>query len=77
MPRKSRSRKNSVLSTTKKVGMKSVGLLEKGLSGLFGVVKTGVEMGVNDVKKGAKMIASRRRKSKRRKSSRRKSRRRR
>ena len=74
MPRKSRSRKNSVLSTTKKVGMKSVGLLEKGLSGLFGVVKTGVEMGVNDVKKGAKMIASRR-KSKRRKSSRRKSRR--
>ena len=47
MSRKSRSRKNSVLSTTKKVGMKSVGLLEKGLSGLFGVVKTGVEMGLN------------------------------
>jgi hypothetical protein len=68
-----RSRKSGVLGTTKKVAKKTLGFLEEGLSGLFGIVKSGVQMGVSDVKKGAKMIASRRksRRNKRRNATRR------
>jgi hypothetical protein len=68
MAKRRGSRKSGVLRTTKRVAQKTVGFLEKGLSGLFGVVKEGVQMGVKDVKKGVKMVSSRRkhRKSKRR-----------
>lgn len=60
MAKRHASRKSGVLGTTKKVAQKTVGFLEKGLSGLFGVVKSGVQMGVKDVKKGVKIVSSRR-----------------
>lgn len=60
MAKRHASRKSGVLRTTKKVAQKTVGFLEKGLTGLFGVVKSGVQMGVKDVKKGVKMISTRR-----------------
>jgi len=53
------SRKSGLLGKTKKVVGKTVSLLESGLSGLFGIVKSGVQMGVTDVKKGISMIRSR------------------
>lgn len=67
MAKRRGSRKSGVLGTTKRVAQKTVGFLERGLSGLFGVVKSGVQMGVSDVKKGVKMISMKRkhRKSKR------------
>ena len=60
MAKRRGTRKSGVLRTTKRVAQKTVGFLEKGLSGLFGVVKEGVQMGVKDVKKGVKMVSSRR-----------------
>jgi len=59
MAKRRGSRKTGVLGKTKQVANKTLGFLEKGLSGLFGVVKTGVDMGVNSVKKGVRMISSR------------------
>jgi hypothetical protein len=60
MAKRRGSRKSGVLGATKRVAQKTVGFLERGLSGLFGIVKSGVQMGVNDVKKGVKMISTRR-----------------
>ena len=63
------TRKSKVLGTTKRIAKQSVGLLEKGLSGLFGVVKSGVSMSVKGVKKGANMLSTRRKHRKTRHSS--------
>lgn len=73
MAKRRGSRKSGVLGATKRVAQKTVGFLEKGLSGLFGVVKSGVQMGVKDVKKGVKMVSMRRksRKSRRQRTKRR------
>lgn len=68
------TRKSKVLGTTKKIAQQSVGFLEKGISDLFGIVKTGVSMSVKSVKKGANMLSTKRNKrlSKRRSTRRRK-----
>uniref|UniRef100_A0A6C0LD72 Uncharacterized protein n=1 Tax=viral metagenome TaxID=1070528 RepID=A0A6C0LD72_9ZZZZ len=71
MAKRRGSRKTGVLGKTKQVANKTLSFLEKGLSGLFGVVKTGVNMGVNSVKKGVRMISSRRNKKSRRNATRR------
>lgn len=71
MAKRRGSRKATILGKTKRVANKTLGILEKGLSGLFGVVETGVNMGVNSVKKGVKMVSSRRHRKSRRHATRR------
>lgn len=60
MAKSRRMRKSGVLGTTKRIAKKSVGILEKGLSGLFGVVKSGVSMSVKGVKRGVRMVSMKR-----------------
>ena len=66
-----KSRKTGVLGTTKKFANKSLSFLEKGVSGLFGVVKSGVNMSVKGVKRTASMITKRRKHRKMRRGTRR------
>jgi len=63
MAKSRRMRKSNVLGTTKRIAQKSVGFLEKGLSGLFGVVKSGVSMSVKGVKRGVKMVSMKHRRN--------------
>ena len=78
MAKRRTARKSNLLKNTTKTAVKSVGYLEKGMSGIFGLVKRGVktgasvvEEGASIVKKGADFVAKRPKYSSRRRSSRR------
>ena len=56
MAKRRTMRKSNLLKNTTKTAVKSVGYLEKGMSGIFGLVKQGVKTGASVVEKGASVV---------------------
>ena len=56
MAKRRTMRKSNLLKRTAKTAVKSVGYLEKGMSGIFGIVKRGVKTGASVVEEGASVV---------------------